>query len=97
MCSLTMPRRHSSSVQVAAPPCILQNKHDLVEPVVFRGGCMTAATRNEIYASHNLPGIGKRVILSEDEKKQRKVVGINRLTMLINFIIEIYTFRLYRP
>ena len=48
------------------------DKHDLVEPVVYRGGPMTAAQRNSIYADHKLPGIGKRTIQSEEEKMEKK-------------------------
>ena len=49
------------------------SKHDIVEPVVFRGGPMTSAQRNEIYSSHELPGIGKKVLLTREEEEQRKV------------------------
>ena len=52
---------------------ILPNKHDLVEPVVYKGGPMTSTQRNEIYRSHNLPGIGKRTILTQEEEAKKKV------------------------
>lgn len=49
------------------------SKHDIVEPVVFRGGPMTSSQRNKIYSSHALPGIGKKVVLTAEEEEQRKV------------------------
>ena len=50
------------------------SKHDVVEPVVYRGGPMTSKKRNLIYAQYNLPGIGRRSIFTEEEKEQRKVL-----------------------
>ena len=49
------------------------DKHDLVEPVVYRNGPMSAASRNDIYIAHNVPGIGKRTILTEKEIREKKV------------------------
>jgi hypothetical protein len=49
------------------------NKHDLVEPVVYKGGVMSVAQRNQLYKSHNIAGIGRKVILSEEAKAARKV------------------------
>lgn len=49
------------------------SKHEIVEPVVFRGGPMTSAQRNQIYNSRSLPGIGKKVVLTAEEEEQRKV------------------------
>lgn len=51
-----------------------RNKHALVEPVVYKGGSMTAAQRNAVYAEHNVPGIGKKSIQSEEVKKHKKVL-----------------------
>ncbi len=48
---------------------LLESKHDIVEPVVFKGGSMTAEVRNAIYIDHNLPGIGRRKVETEEEKK----------------------------
>lgn len=50
-----------------------EEKSDLVEPVVFKDGPMTAAARNFVYSSHNLPGIGRKSMQSEEDKKKRKV------------------------
>lgn len=52
---------------------LLQSKHDVVEPVVFKGGPMTAEARNAIYIDHNFPGIGRRKIETEEEKQEKKV------------------------
>lgn len=50
-----------------------ETKNDLVEPVVYRGGKMTAAGRNSIYKHHQLPGIGRKNIKSEEEKATKAV------------------------
>ena len=56
------------------------SKHEVVEPVVFKGGPMTSAQRNKIYSSHSLPGIGKKVVLTAEQEEQRKVcAGVMKL------------------
>lgn len=54
-----------------------EDKGDLVEPVVFKGGPMTATERNFVYSRHNLPGIGRKSIQSEEDKKKRKVFTLS--------------------
>lgn len=49
------------------------DKNDIVEPVVFKEGVLRAQERNDTYEDYNLPGVGRRILLSEDEKKERKV------------------------
>jgi hypothetical protein len=53
-----------------------KNKHDLVEPVVYKGGVMSAAQRNQLYKSHQIPGIGRKVILSVEAIAARKVLSV---------------------
>jgi len=53
---------------------LLESKHDVVEPVVYKNGPMTAEARNAIYFDHNLPGIGRRKVETEEEKKDKKVI-----------------------
>ena len=57
-------------------PTGVTSKHDLVEPVVYRNGPITSAQRNDIYKTHNLPGIGKRAVLTPEEEAKKKVVVI---------------------
>lgn len=52
---------------------LLEFKHNIVEPVVFKGGLMTREARNSIYVDHNLPGIGRRKVETDEEKKEKKV------------------------
>ena len=53
--------------------CEETKKHELVEPIIYKSGKMTAVKRNQIYRSHNLAGVGKRIILTEEEKKENEV------------------------
>lgn len=56
---------------------VLGSKNDIVEPVVFKGGSMTAEARNALYIDHNLPGIGRRKVETEEEKKEKKVILVH--------------------
>lgn len=56
---------------------LLESKHNVVEPVIFKGGPMTAEARNAIYIDHNLPGIGRRKIETEGEKQEKKVCAVS--------------------
>lgn len=58
-----------------------------MEPVVFKDGPMTAAGRNFVYSSHKVPGIGRKSLQSEEDKKKRKVHNCKLYVVFINCVI----------
>lgn len=74
------------------------DRNDLCEPVAYKGGVLTTKQRNMIYEDHSLPGIGRKVLLTEEQKKERKVLlllflNIYNVTQIIckcsgNFSVE---------
>ena len=79
--------------------CDETRKHELVEPIIYKSGKMTAAKRNQIYKSHNLAGVGKRTILTEEEQKENEVCSnsiynnMHKLTgILYNCLFHLFYF-----
>lgn len=60
-----------SSKEERQDECV--GKQDVVESVCYQGGLLSKIARNKIYEKNSLPGVGRRILLSEEEAAEKKV------------------------